>query len=206
MPRILLFGAVFLAVWAATLAAVFPVMAQSDKAKALRQEQGYVPYVPPKAFLEGYFIADETKPAFLFGPVADFVARRSCPATWLIEEGELGRVQARDASNPVFEYTLALEEDCPQGVVHYVFVDQSAMTPGQWIEWRRQFHKNKAEPEYADAVTRLAKAVGDGFPVSGELRFVLRDNVLDPASPQRVLPTALACPPRYDCETGNALP
>lgn len=43
------------------------------------------------------------------------------------------------------EYTLWLEEACPQGAVYYVFIDQSAMSPAQWIEWRKQFHKSKAE-------------------------------------------------------------
>lgn len=206
MPRFPFHVAVVLIGLATLVASALPATAQSDRAKALRQELGYVPYTPPAAFLDGFFIADETKPAFLFGPVSDFVAKRACPAHWVIEEAELERRNARDPANPLFEYTLALEEDCPQGVVHYVFVDQSAMNPKQWIEWRRQFHKNKAEPEYADAVARLAKAVGDGFPVTGELRFVLRDGVLDPASPQAILPTALSCPARYDCEAGKPLP
>ncbi|MEA4856387.1 MAG: hypothetical protein AAGU21_16050 [Solidesulfovibrio sp.] len=206
MPRLAWFLVVVLAgLWAA-LAPPAPSSAQSQRAQALRRDLGYVPYSPSAAFLGGYFIADEARPAFLFGPVADFVAKRGCPVAWLVEEGELSRLKARDPANPLFEYTLVLEEDCPESVSHYVFVDQSAMTPGQWIEWRRQFHKNKAEPEYADAAARLGKAVADGFPVSGELRFVLRDGSLDPASPQAVLPTALACPPRYDCDAGKPLP
>lgn len=176
--------------------------AESDKAAALRRQAGLVPHTPPQAFLDGYFIADEMRPAFLFGPVKDFVAGRRCPTTWLIEDGEKERLDRRSAENPVFEYTLTLEEDCPQGVAWYVFVDQSAMTPRQWIEWRRQFHKSKAEPEYADAVKRLEAAVTAGYPVTGELRFVSRDGELDPRSPQELLPTALHCPPRYDCGAG----
>ncbi|WP_428566099.1 MAG: hypothetical protein ACP59X_05760 [Solidesulfovibrio sp. DCME] len=206
MPRPSLLASVLAAGLCLPLPLAAPAWAQSQQAMALRQEMGYVPYTPPAAFLDGFFIADEAKPAFLFGPVADFVAKRGCPVTWLVEEGERSRLTNRDAANPLFEYTLALEEDCPTGVTHYVFVDQSAMNPKQWLEWRRQFHKNKAEPEYADAVARLGKAVADGFPVSGELRFVLRDGNLEAASPQAVLPTALACPPRYDCDAGKALP
>jgi hypothetical protein len=179
-----------------------PALAGSERAADLRRQAGLVPHAPSKAFLDGYFIADEMRPAFLFGPVADFVAGRTCPTAWLIENDEKERLDRRSADNPVFEYTLTLEEDCPQGVTWYVFVDQSAMTPKQWIEWRRQFHKSKAEPEYADTVTRLEKAIEGGFPVSGELRFVSRDGVLDPRSPQESLPTAMACPPRYDCTTG----
>ncbi len=205
MPRFVSVLAGPLAALALTLGLQAPAAAQSEKAQALRREMGYAPYAPPKAFLDGYFIADETRPAFLFGPVGDFAASRECPTAWLIEEDEAARVKARDPANPLFEYSLVLEQDCPDGVLHFVFVDQSAMNPKQWIEWRRQFHKNKAEPEYADAVARLEKAINDGFPVTGELRFVLRGGVLDPASPQSVLPTALSCPPRYDCEAGKAV-
>ena len=186
-----------------TLADPAPARAESSRAAAVRREMGYVPYAPPKAFLEGYFIADETRPAFLFGPVGDFVASRTCPTAWLIEEAEKERLAARDPSNPVFEYTLVLEQDCPDRVTHFVFVDQSAMNPQQWISWRKQFHKSKAEPEYADAVGRLSAAVAAGFPVRGEMRFVLQDGNLDPASPQKLLPTALSCPPRYDCDAGK---
>ncbi len=202
MRRVLALALVFLL----TPCGVLPkALAQSARAAGLRAEAGLAPYTPPQAFLDGYFIADEMRPAYLFGPVKEFVAARACPTAWLIEEGEKERRDRRSPDNPVFEYTLTLEEDCPQGVTHYVFVDQSAMTPKQWIEWRRQFHKNKAEPEYADAVARLEKAILGGYPVTGELRFVSRDGRLDPTPPQELLPTALACPPRYDCETGQPL-
>lgn len=178
-------------------------LAQSPQASQVRQTLGLVPFSPPQPFLDGFFIADEARPAFLFGPVRDFVAARACPVSWLIEKDEKERLDRRDPANPLFEYTLYLEQDCPQGVTDFVFVDQSAMNPKQWIEWRRQFHKNKAEPEYADAVTRLEKAIANGFPVSGEMRFVLRNGELDPASPQELLPAGLSCPPRYDCVKGE---
>ena len=205
MPRFLCVFAVLVATLTFSLSGAVQATAQSQRALALRKELGYAPYAPPKAFLDGYFIADETRPAFLFGPVADFVAARACPTAWLIEADEAARLAAHNPANPLFEYTLVLEQDCPDGVTDYVFVDQSAMNPQQWLDWRKQFHKNKAEPEYADAVARLGKAIAAGFPVSGELRFVLRDGALDPASPQVLLPNALSCPPRYDCEVGKAV-
>ena len=176
--------------------------AQSAKAQSLRQEAGLVPYSPPQAFLNGFFIADEMRPAFLFGPVGEFAAARTCPTTWLIEEGEKERLSHRTPDNPIFEYTLTLEEDCPKGVSWYVFVDQSAMPAKQWIEWRRQFHKSKADAEYADTAGRLEQAVAAGYPVSGELRFFSTDGQLDPRSPQELLPAVLSSPPRYDCEKG----
>ena len=180
-----------------------PATAQSPQAAKLRQSLGLIPYVPPKAFLDGFFIADEGRPAYLFGPVGEFAASRACKTSWLIEDSEKERLDKRDPANPVFEYTLYLEQDCPDGLTDFVFLDQSAMNPKQWIEWRRQFHKNKAEPEYADAVKRLEKAIADGFPVAGELRFVLRNGDLDATPPQELLATATACPPRYDCSKGE---
>jgi hypothetical protein len=193
--RALLVVCVLLPVFAA------PAPALSDAAPDLRRQAGLVPHTPSQAFLDGSFIADEMHPAFLFGPVRDFVAGRPCPTAWLIEDAEQARLAGRSADNPVFEYTLTLEEACPQGVTWYVFLDQSAMRPEQWIEWRRQFHKRKAEGEYAETVQRLGKALEDGLPVSGELRFVSRDGVLEPRSPQEIL-LRMGVPPIYDCDKG----
>ena len=52
-------------------------------------------------------------------------------------------------------------------------------------------------------VKELEKAIADGFPVAGELRFVLRNGELDATPPQELLATATACPPRYDCAKGE---
>ena len=94
MPRFLCFFAVLLEVLAVSLCGAVQVTAQSQRAMALRKELGYVPYAPPKAFLDGYFIADETRPAFLFGSVADFVAARASPTAWLIETHEAARAMS----------------------------------------------------------------------------------------------------------------
>ena len=76
--------------------------------------------------------------------------RRKCPTTWLIEAGK--NLPAGPGSpDKLAEYTLYLEEDCPDRVVYYVFIDQSGLTPQQWIDWREKFHKSKAEPEYGGA-------------------------------------------------------
>uniref|UniRef100_I2Q3T5 Uncharacterized protein n=1 Tax=Desulfovibrio sp. U5L TaxID=596152 RepID=I2Q3T5_9BACT len=184
------------------LLAVPGALAQSAKAAGLRQSMSLSPMTPPKAFLDGYFIADESQPAFLYGPVGLFARSRTCPVAWLIEDAEKERLSHRDPKNPVFEYTLYLEQDCPDAVTHFVFLDQSAMNPKQWIEWRRQFHKNKAEPEYADTVKRLETAIAGGFPVTGELRFMLVNGELSPGSLEKLLPSGLSCPPRYDCAQG----
>jgi hypothetical protein len=167
------------------------VWGASAKALALRQAQGLTAFTPSEAFLAGNFVADEMNPAFIFGPVKAFVASRPCPTTWLLEAGPA----SKDA---VAEYTLYLEEDCPDKVIHYVFIDQSALTPQQWLEWREKFHKSKTEPEYGDTKARLDKACRDGCAVGGELRFIQQNGQLLTKSPEEILRVKYKFTPIYD--------
>lgn len=186
-----------------------PASAASPRAQELRTANGLTPYTPPDAFLAGVFLADEMEPCFLFGSVKDFAASRKCPVTWLIEEGEKARIAKPQKPDTPLEYTLYLEEDCPDapgGVAYYVFVDQSAMTPKQWIDWRKQFHKNKAEGEYGATRDRLDKAVTEGMKVGGELRFIMKNGELTGGkTPEDVLRQELAFAPCYDLKQGAKL-
>ncbi|MFZ5427778.1 MAG: hypothetical protein ACOZEN_12450 [Thermodesulfobacteriota bacterium] len=180
--------------------------ASSEKAASLREANSLVPYTPPEAFLSGNFLADEMEPSLLFGTVKDFVSSRKCAVSWLMEQGEKARIARPSESGSPLEYTLYLEEDCPGGVTYYVFVDQSAMTPKQWIEWRKQFHKNKAEGEYGATRDRLEKAVDEGMKVSGELRFIIKDGELFCGKPpEAVLTQDMAFKPCYDLKQGVRL-
>jgi hypothetical protein len=189
----------------AVLACAFPAHAASQKAQDLRKANGLTAFTPPEAFFAGCFLADEMEPVYLFGPVKDFAASRKCAVTWLIEEAEKTRIaKPADPAMPV-EYTLYMEEDCPDGVVYYVFTDQSAMNPKQWIEWRRQFHKNKAEGEYGATRDRLEKAVAEGKKVSGEMRFIMKNGELNSAkTPQETL-IEMKFSPVYDLKQGAAV-
>lgn len=189
----------------AVLACLSPVHAASQKAIELRKSSGLTAFTPPEAFFAGCFLADEMEPAFLFGSVKDFAASRTCAVTWLIEEAEKARIaKPADPAMPV-EYTLYMEEDCPEGVTYYVFTDQSAMTPKQWIEWRRQFHKSKAEGEYGATKDRLEKAVAEGRKVSGEMRFIMKNGELACAkTPQETL-IEMKFMPVYDLKQGVAV-
>jgi len=170
--------------------------AASQKATALRQANGLTAFTPPEKFLAGNFVADEMNPAFIFGPVKAFVASRKCPTTWLIETGEKNRLApGRDKAA---EYTLYLEEDCPAQVVYYVFIDQSGLTPQQWIEWREKFHKSKTEPEYGSTKSKLDTACKAGCGVGAELRFVQKDGELLTKSPEAFLRQDLKFAPIYD--------
>ncbi len=173
--------------------------AASPKATSLRQANGLTGFNPPEKFLAGNFVADEMNPAFIFGPVKDFASSRKCPTTWLIEAGDKNLPAGPGGPDKLAEYTLYLEEDCPDKVVYYVFIDQSGLTPQQWIEWREKFHgKTKTEPEFSEAKSKLDTACTAGCGVGAELRFIQKDGELVGKSPEEVLRVDLKFAPIYD--------
>ena len=137
-------------------------------------------------------------PAFIFGPVKAFVASRKCPMTWLIEAGEKSQPAGKGGPDQPQEYTLYLEEDCPDKVVYYVFIDQSGLTPQQWIEWREKFHKSKTEPQYGPTKSKLDQACTEGCGVGAELRFIQQNGELLNRSPEGFLRQDLKFGPIYD--------
>lgn len=179
--------------------------AASEQAITQRSANALEEYSPPESFLNGNFIADEVEPAFIFGKIKDFAKSRSCPASWLIEQSEKQRLQTRDAQSSQFEYTLYFEEDCPEKITYYIFVDRSLANHAQWLEWRKQFHKSKAESQYATAKAGLDKAALDGFPVDAELRFVEAGGNLELRKPEDTLINVLRVKPVYDLKQGKAL-
>jgi len=173
-------------------------LAASQKGTALRQANGLIAFTPPEKFLAGNFVADEMNPGFIFGAVKAFAASRKCPTAWLIEEGAQKSLAGAGSPDMPAEYTLYLEEDCPDRVVYYVFIDQSGLTPQQWIEWREKFHKSKAEPQYGQTKSKLDQACKEGCGVGAELRFIQKDGELMTKSPEEVLRVDLKYAPIYD--------
>jgi hypothetical protein len=173
-------------------------LAASAKAMALRQANGLTAFTPPEKFLAGNFVADEMNPGFIFGVVKAFAASRKCPTTWLIEERDKNRPAGPGGPETPAEYTLYLEEDCPDQVVYYVFIDQSGLTPQQWIEWREKFHKSKAGETFDKAKSKLEQACTAGCGVGAELRFIQKDGELVAESPEAVLRGDLKVTPIYD--------
>jgi hypothetical protein len=189
---------IFLGLWLA-VGNVGGAWAASDKAVALRQANNLVAFTPSEKFLSGNFVAEEMNPAFIFGPVKKFAGSRKYPTTWLIEAGDKNLPAGPGGPNELAEYTLYLEEDCPNKVVYYVFIDQSGLTPQQWYEWRAKFHgKTKTEPEFSDAKAKLDKACTAGCGISGELRFIQKNGKLLAKSPEKVLRGDLKFAPIYD--------
>jgi len=174
------------------------VCAASVKATALRQANALTAFTPPEKFLAGNFVADEMNPGFIFGSVKAFAASRRCPTTWLIEAGDKNPPAGPGSPNTLAEYTLYLEEDCPDRVVYYVFIDQSGLTPQQWIEWREKFHKSKAGEQFDSAKSKLEQACTAGCGVGAELRFIQTDGELMAKSPEEVLRHELKIVPIYD--------
>lgn len=181
-------------------------LAASPKAKALRQANGLTGFTPPENFLTGNFVAEEMTPAYIFGPVKAFVASRKCPITWLIEKGVKKTLEQPGEPGKPTEYTLYLEEDCPGKVLYYVFVNQSGLTPQQWIEYRRLFHgKTKTEPEYGPTKSKLEQACQEGCGVGAELRFIQKNGKLLNQSPEQFLRQDLKFAPIYDLNQGKKI-
>ena len=90
-------------------------------------------------------------------------------------------------------------------MVYYVFIDQSGLTPQQWIEWREKFHKSKAGEEFATAKTKLDTACTAGCGVGAELRFIQKNGELVAKSPEAVLRQDLKFAPIYDLNQGKKL-
>jgi hypothetical protein len=195
--RSIIWGIIFLLVFYGSAAAA------SEQAMKLRSQNGLSEYAPPEAFLAGNFLADETDPAFIFGKVRDFAKSLSCPATWLIEESERKRMEARGQQSGPVEYSIYLEADCPGKVAYYVFVDRS-FNSAQWLEWRRQFHKSKAEPHYGVAKAGLEQAAQNGFVVDAELRFIELNGDLLLKRPEDILAGELRFEPIYDLKKNQA--
>lgn len=171
-----------------------PVQAVSQKAAALRQANGLSPFTPPEKFLAGNFVADESNPAFVFGTVQAFAKSRPCPTTWLLE-AQPGKLAGQEQHG---EYTLYLEEDCPDQVIYYVFLDQSGLTPQQWYEWRQKFHRSKTAEQYGLAQSKLEQACQAGCGFTAELRYIQKNGELVTKSPEAVLRQDLKVAPLYD--------
>jgi hypothetical protein len=171
--------------------------AASAKAMTLRKANGLVVFTPTAKFLAANFVADETNPAFVFGPVKAFAASLKCPTTWLSESDRKPPAEAAGKGIPT-EYTVYLEEDCPNKVIYYVFIDQSDLTPQQWIEWRQRFHMSKTQEEYGQSKSKLEKACAAGCGFNAELRFIQVNGQLLNESPEKYLQTDHKFAPLYD--------
>ncbi len=179
------------------------VLAASQRATPLRQTNGLTVFTPPEKFLADNFVADEMNPAFIFGPVKSFVSSRKGHTTWLIEEGAKNTLDKPGSLGQPAKYALYLEEDCPDKVVYYVFIDQGGLTPQQRIDYRCQCQwqchsQSRTEPGYDPTKSKLEQACQDGCGVGVELRFIQKDGELLNQSLEQFLLQDLKFAPIYD--------
>jgi hypothetical protein len=193
---------------AATLTATVATAADpapSPQARELRASGDLIPYTPPQELLNAYFTASENAPKAVYGPVAAYAKTRACKTAWLIEKGELARVERLKGlkDGPPFEFSVTLEEDCPGKVTHAVFVTAPGSAPEAWFAWRRQFHGSKAQGYYGAAEAELKGAAAAGLAPNAELRFLSVNGELVTTNLEQVLRTEGRLAPVFDLQKGE---
>lgn len=182
-----------------------PPTVSGKSAQNFRQQNGLITYAPPSWFLQGYFIAREKNPLYLFGPVQDFVQAVGGNTTWLVEDEELKRVKQASAEGDNPEYTLFLEVVSPETTEYWVFVVLPHESGQAWFDARRAYHGRKAEDYYGRTRSELETALSQGFKVKAELRFLIEkgDTCLQP--PEGLIMSRYKFKPVFDLSNGRPL-
>lgn len=180
-------------------------VATGEAVQPFRQQNGLLPYTPPAWFLEGYFIARERDPGYVFGPVQDFVQAVGGKTTWLIEDMELKRVEQAlaDGSNP--EYSVYLEVVSPARTEYWVFVVLPHESAQEWFDARRAYHGRKAEDYYGKTRRELQRALGSGLTIKAELRFFIEKGDISLQSPEDAIMNKYKFQPVFDLSAGHWL-
>ena len=145
----------------------------AESSQAFRQENGLVAYAPPDWFLEGYFMACERNPSFVFGPVQNFVQAIGGTTTWLIEDLELKRLERASLDGNTPEYSLFLEVVSPERTEYWVFVLLPYEDAQAWFDARRAYHGRKAADYYGKTQGELERALSRGLKIKAEVRFLI---------------------------------
>jgi len=176
-----------------------------ESAKEFRQQNGLLAYAPPAWFTEGYFIAREKNPAFVFGPVQDFVRALGGKTTWLIEDLELKRLERSAAAGTYPEYSLYLEAVSPERTEYWVFVVLPYENAREWFDARRAYHGRKAENYYGETQGMLERALSQGLKVKAELRFLIEQGDIRLEPPEDLIMNRYKFQPVFDLGSGRRL-
>lgn len=176
-----------------------------NSAQSFRQQNGLLTYAPPAWFLEGYFIARERNPGYVFGTVQNFVQALGHKTTWLIEDLELKRLEQASADGTTPEYSLFLEADSPERTAYWVFVTLPHESAEEWFAARRAYHGRKAEGFYGKTQTRLERALGQGLKIKAEIRFFIEKGKISLESPEDIILNKYKFQPIFDLSTGRRL-
>ena len=176
-----------------------------DSAQSFRQQNGLLPYDPPTWLLEGYFIAKERNPGYVFGTVQNFVQVLGHKTTWLIEDLELKRLEQALADGTTPEYSLFLETVSPERTEYWVFVVLPHESAREWFAARRAYHGRKAEGFYGKTQTMLKRAFGQGLKIKAEIRFFIEKGKISLESPEDIILNKYKFQPIFDLSTGRRL-
>ena len=181
------------------------LVAAVEPPQAFRQQNGLITYVPPAWFLEGFFIAREKQPGYVFGSVQDFAGAVGGTTAWLIEDLELKRVEQAAADGKTLEYSLYLEAVSPESAEYWVFVVLPYESAQAWFDARRAYHGRKAEGYYGNTQKELESAYNQGLKVKAELRFLIEKGMTSVKVPEDVIMDRVKFQPVFDLRTGRRL-
>ena len=182
-----------------------PLVVAAESAQTFRQKNGLLAYAPPVWFLEGYFIAREKNPGYIFGTVQDFVRTLGGTTTWLIEDLELKRVELASAEGKNPEYSLFLEAVSPQGTEYWVFVVLPHENAQAWFDARRAYHGRKAADYYGRTQSELEHALNQGIKIKAELRFLIERGDISLLVPEDEIRSRYQFQPVFDLGAGRWL-
>jgi len=182
-----------------------PPAVAGKSAREFRQQNGLMAYTPPAWFLEGYFVAREKNPAFVFGSVQDFVRILGAKTTWLIEDLELKRIERTAAGGTSTEYSLYLESVLPEHTDYWVFVVLPYENAQEWFDARRAYHGSKTEGYYGKTQGMLERALGQGLKIKAELRFLIENGGIRLEPPEELIMNRYKFQPVFDLGAGRRL-
>jgi len=184
---------------------ITPLVVAAESSKTFRQTNGLLAYAPPVWFLQGYFIAREKNPGYIFGTVQDFVRTLGGTTTWLIEDLELKRVELASVEEKNPEYSLFLEAVSPQGTEYWVFVVLPHESAQAWFDARRAYHGRKAEGYYGKTRSELERALSQGIKIKAELRFLIERGDISLLVPEDEIRSRYKFQPVFDLSAGRWL-
>ncbi len=184
---------------------ITPAAVVGESAQTFRQQNGLLAYAPPAWFLQGYFIARERNPVYVFGPVQDFVRAVGGKTTWLIEDLELKRVEGASREGESPEYSLFLETVSPERTEYWVFVVLPHESAQAWFDARRAYHGRKAEGYYGKTQSELETALSQGIKIKAELRFLIEKGDTCLQAAEDLIMSRYKFQPVFDLNAGRRL-
>ncbi len=184
---------------------ITPAAVVGESAQTFRQQNGLLAYAPPAWFLQGYFIARERNPVYVFGPVQDFVRAVGGKTTWLIEDVELKRVEGASREGESPEYSLFLETVSPERTEYWVFVVLPHESAQAWFDARRAYHGRKAEGYYGKTQSELETALSQGIKIKAELRFLIEKGDTCLQAAEDLIMSRYKFQPVFDLNAGRRL-